>query len=184
MRNLKMKWMTTCFLATALVTTGLAQTPPQGKGPAASVGIFAYPAKEQKPEQQAKDESECYDWSKQQTGFDPSAPPPPPPAQPAQPEQAAQGGQRARGAVKGAAAGAVIGEVANNDASEGAAIGATAGVVAGGRQARQQKAQQQQQAQAQTQASAEQAKASQQAQLDAFKRGMSACLESRGYTVK
>jgi hypothetical protein len=58
------------------------------------------------------------------------------------------------------------------------------GVVAGGRQARKAQEQQKEAAAQQQQASAEQAKASQQALADTFKKGMSACLESRGYTVK
>ena len=171
-----------CVIATAAVAQG---TPPPGKSLAASAGIFAYPAKGQPAEKQTLDEGECYSWAKQESGYDPMAPAPPPaPAQAAQPAQPAQGGQRARGAVRGAAAGAVIGEVADNDASQGAAVGATVGVLAGGRQARQAKAQQQQQAQAQTQASTEQAKAAQQELANSFKRGMTACLEARGYTVK
>ena len=77
-----------------------------------------------------------------------------------------------------------IGEVANNDASEGAAIGATAGVVAGGRQARKNRQAQEEKAAEATAANADAAKAAGQQQLDTFKRGMGACLEGRGYTVK
>ena len=90
-------------------------------------------------------------------------------------------GERAKGAVRGAAAGAVIGEVANNDAGEGAATGAAVGVVAGGHRTRQ--ARRTEQANAQEQAKAD-ASATQQAQADTFKRGISGCLESRGYTIK
>jgi hypothetical protein len=42
-----------------------------------SLGIMVFPAKGQTPEQQGKDESDCYVWAKQQTGYDPVAPPPP-----------------------------------------------------------------------------------------------------------
>ena len=46
----------------------------------AAAGVFAqqivYPAKGQTPDQQKKDESECYTWAVQQTGFDPAKPPP------------------------------------------------------------------------------------------------------------
>ncbi len=171
-----------CFVITVAIGQS---TPPPGKSLAASAGVFAYPAMGQTAEKQTLDEGECYNWAKEQSGYDPLSPPPPPaPAQAAAPAQPAQGGQRARGAVRGAAAGAVIGEVADNDAGKGAAVGATVGVVAGGRQARQAEAQQQQQAEAQAQASTEQAKAAQQELAASFKRGMSACLESRGYTVK
>jgi hypothetical protein len=172
-------------VAIGAITPAFAQTsPPPGKTLAASAGVLAYPSKNQTPEQQTKDEAECYNWSKQQSGYDPMSPPSAPvPAQASQPEPAATGA-RAKGAVKGAAAGAVIGEVADNDAGGGAAVGATVGVLAGGRQARKAKAQQEQQAAAQTQASAEQAKAAQQKLADTFKSGMSVCLESRGYAVK
>ena len=173
-------------LAGGMITTASAQNPaPQGKTLAASAGVFAYPSKGQKPEQQAQDEAECYNWSKQQSGYDPMSPPPAPAAaQPAQAQQPAADGSRAKGALRGAAAGAIIGEVADNDAGKGAAIGATAGVLAGGRKSRMAQSQKQQQAQSQQQASAEQAKAQQQALADSFKRGMSVCLEARGYAVK
>jgi hypothetical protein len=180
----------TLQIAAAILLSGamapaIAQTPPPaGKSLAASAGILAYPSKNQTPEQQTKDESECYNWSKQQTGFDPMAPAPPPAVAAPPAEQSAATGARAKGAVRGAAAGAVIGEVADNDAGGGAAAGAAVGVVAGGRQARKAKEQQAQQAQAQAQASTEQAKAAQQKLADSFKNGMSVCLESRGYTVK
>ncbi|MET0658577.1 MAG: YMGG-like glycine zipper-containing protein [Steroidobacteraceae bacterium] len=169
-----------------LVTTASAQAPPpQGKSLAASAGVFAYPTKGQKPDKQAQDEAECYNWSKQQSGYDPMSPPPPPaPAQAAEVPKSTSDGSRARGALRGAAAGAVIGEVAGNDAGKGAAIGATAGVLAGGRQNRMAQSQKQQQAEQQAQADAAQTAAAQQQLADAFKKGMSVCLEARGYTVK
>ena len=177
------QWLAMGLLAAA-ASAGAQQAPP-APSVAASVGVLAYPAKGQTAAQQTTDETECYDWSKTQSGYDPKAPPPAPaPAQAAAAEQPAATGARARGAVRGAAAGAVIGEVADNDAGGGAAVGATVGVVAGGRQARKAQEQQKQAAAQQQQASAEQAKASQQALADTFKKGMSACLESRGYTVK
>ncbi|MBS0344032.1 MAG: hypothetical protein JSS56_26300, partial [Proteobacteria bacterium] len=48
---------------------------------------YVYPAKGQSPDQQKKDESACYSWAVQQSGFDP-AKPPPPTAAPAQPTTA------------------------------------------------------------------------------------------------
>jgi len=46
---------------------------------AAPVGAqqYVYPAKGQTPEKQKSDESACYTWAVQQTGFDPAKPPPP-----------------------------------------------------------------------------------------------------------
>jgi len=180
--------VTSGLLACALTAPAWAQAPPPatGKTLAASAGVFAYPAKGQKPDQQAKDEAECYNWSKTQSGYDPMAPAPAPaPVQTAaQPQGPVADGSRARGALRGAAAGAIIGEVANDDAGKGAAIGATAGVLAGGRQSRMAQAQKQQQATQQAQASESQAKAAQGELASAFKRGMSVCLEARNYTVK
>ena len=147
---------------------------------AAQNGIFAFPAKGQDAVQQAKDESECYDWTKAQTGHDPAAPKP---VEVAKAEETDSGpsGERVKGAARGAAAGAVIGEVADDDASEGAKVGAAAGVVAGGHRTR--KARRDQREQAEQQVAAD-TKAAEQQRTDTFKRGFSGCLESRGYTVK
>ncbi len=121
--------------------------------PAAALGLFVYPAKAQDAAQQSKDETECYDWSKTQSGFDPAAPAPAAPAAAAPAEKQGPGGERIKGAARGAAAGAVIGEVADNDASQGAEVGAAAGVLAGGRQARKNRSAQEEQAQASAKAS-------------------------------
>ncbi|MET0657580.1 MAG: hypothetical protein ABW110_05410, partial [Steroidobacteraceae bacterium] len=108
----------------AMTYAALAQAPPpastQGKSLAASAGVLAYPAKGQKPDKQAQDEAECYNWSKQQSGYDPMSPPPAAaPAQAASVPESSADGSRAKGALRGAAAGAVIGEVAGNDAGKG-----------------------------------------------------------------
>src|SRR5215469_13101965 len=53
------------------------QATPAGSGsPAAKIGLFVYPQKNQSQEQQANDESTCYASAQQQTGIDPSAAPP------------------------------------------------------------------------------------------------------------
>jgi hypothetical protein len=162
------------------------------KLPSTSLGIVVFPAKGQTPDLQGKDESECYAWSKGQTGVDPLAPPAPAPqpaqaaaAQPAQPaaEQPADR-SRLRGAARGAAAGAVIGEVANDDAGEGAAIGATAGVLKGGAEKRHAQAAAKQQAAQQQQAATQQSQQATADQKALFGKGFGTCLEARGYTVK
>jgi hypothetical protein len=153
--------------------------------PASSVGLFVYPTKNQDAAQQSTDETQCYDWSRTQNGFDPAAPAPAAaPAKTAEAEKQGPGGERVKGAARGAAAGAVIGEVADNDASQGAEVGAAAGVLAGGRQAGKNRQAQEQQAEQTAQANEDSAKAAQQQKVDTFKRGMSACLEARGYSVK
>jgi hypothetical protein len=145
--------------------------PPPTKTLSQNLGVMVFPAKGQAPDQQGKDESECYGWSKQQTGFDPAAPPPPAAA----PAPAKKGGA-VKGAAKGAAGGAAVGAIAG-DAGEGAAIGATVGAVKGRKDQKKDAAAAQQQAQQQAQAAG-------QAQMDQFKKGFSACLEGKGYTAK
>ncbi|HKD59672.1 MAG TPA: glycine zipper domain-containing protein [Terracidiphilus sp.] len=152
-------------------SSGAAASPP--KSPAQAVGLFVYPQKEQDSTLQSKDEKECYDSAKQQSGIDPANLAAS--TQPAQPSNAPSGGG-VKGAAGGAAAGAAVGAIAG-DAGTGAAAGATAGAIHGRRQQKKAKKQAQQQAQ-QQQASA------QQQNLDTFKRAMSACLDSRGYSVK
>lgn len=162
-----------------------AQAAPPTKPLSTSLGVVVFPAKGQSAQKQSQDEGECYAWSKGQTGVDPMAPAAatPPPGQAAA-EQPGRDGSRLRGAARGAAAGAVIGEVANDDAGEGAAIGATAGVLAGGRQSRQQKKQAAEQAEQQQQQVAQQQQAASNEQLDLFRKGFAACLESKDYSVK
>jgi len=162
----------TCFaLAQAPVTASTQpQATPAQKSPSAQIGLFVYPQKQQTPEQQAKDENECYSSAQKQTGIDPKAPPPPP-----QQAQQKKGGA-VKGAAKGSAGGAAVGAIAG-DAGEGAAIGATVGAVHGRRQQKKANKQAEQQAQQQTQAQ-------QQGQLDTFRRAFSACIDSKGYSVK
>ena len=155
---------------------------------------IVYPAKNQTPQQQQKDEGECATWAKQTTGIDPAvvaaAPVTPAPAttSTAEPEKSSgPKGQRAKGAAKGAAAGAVIGEVADNDADQGAATGAAVGAIAGGSRARRDRREQEdqatKQAAGQQQAAEHQVAAEKQQQLDTYGRARSACLEGRGYVL-
>ena len=136
-----------------------------------SLGLTVFPAKSQTPEQQQKDESECYVWAKGQTNYDPAAPPPTPTAVPAQKQK----GGAARGAARGAAGGAAVGAVAG-DAETGAAAGATAGAIKGRRQ---QKASDKQ--------ATEQAKGNQAAAAagpkEQYKKAFQTCLQGKGYTV-
>jgi hypothetical protein len=128
-----------------------------------------YPSKGQSPQQQSRDDGECYAWAKQNTGIDPAKV-----AQTAPPQEtgpATGGGERVQGAARGAVGGLAIGAIAG-DAGQGAAIGAVVGTMAGGRQARQnQSARNQQSAQ------------SQQDQINTFYRSYGACMQGRGYTV-
>lgn len=125
-----------------------------------------YPAQNQSPEQQAKDEAQCQQWAIDQSGYDPAHPPV---AAQAQAAPVAGSGSRARGALRGAA----VAEIAGGDAGKGAAVGAVGGGV---RQRNQNRA-----AASQANAAAEQQV---QASESAFANARAACLEGRGYTVK
>jgi hypothetical protein len=162
---------------------------------AQKVGLYVFPGKNQTRDQQLIDESECYDLAQQQSGVNPEMAAPGAPSsaeiQAAQAQGAASApqakGGRARGAARGAAGGAMIGAIAG-DAGKGAAIGATMGTVRGGRQQRQANAaakeQSAGQAGAQVQQQYKQQKSAYDQQIGNFKRAFSACLDSRGYSVK
>jgi hypothetical protein len=146
------------------------------------LGVFVYPAKGQKPEQQQKDETECYTWAGSQTGIDPTAPATAAAPTPEKVDNPANGA-RVAGAAKGAAAGAVVGAVAG-DAGKGAAVGATAGTIRGGvKKRRGKKAAEEQQKQAAAQAQ-QQAAATDTQKMETFKKAYSACVKGRGYTAQ
>jgi hypothetical protein len=157
--------------------------------------MFVYPRNNQSNDQQLRDEYACYTTVQQQTGINPDIPAPSGASsaqvQAAQQQAAAnapqaQGG-RVRGAARGAAGGAMVGAITGN-AGRGAAVGATVGTVRGGRKQRQANEQSQQQAAqsagAQVQQQSRQAQAAYNKQMDTFKRGFSACMDARGYSVK
>ena len=175
-------------LVAGLALPALAQSvaPPSGqKTLAATMNVYAFPSKGQTPEQQSKDEAECYQWAVSNTGTDPFQLQKQAEQQKAQTEQQKQQAQSAgqgagaAGAVKGAAAGALIGSI-SGDAGQGAAIGATAGVVAGRRKAKAAQAQATQQAEQ----SGQQAQAATAEQMNNFKKAFGVCLEAKGYMVK
>ena len=136
--------------------------------PALAQDLFVYPARNQTPEQMARDKEECHDWSVQQTGVDPvkmaaeaQAPP----------KSGAGAGGAVGGAAMGAARGAISGE-AGAGAIQGIGIGRLVHAV---RARRQMEEQQENQAKEQQQ---------RQAQLQKYDRAFGACLTGRGYTVQ
>ena len=133
--------------------------------------LMVYPNEGQDKETQDMDNFQCYGWARDQSGFDPMAPPTatrPPPEQ-----QAKQGGV-GRGALRGAAVGGIV------SGSSGAKKGAAAGAAVGGmRRADQNR----QQAQAQQNWEQEQAAIYQQGRTN-YNRAFAACMEGRGYTVR
>jgi len=134
-----------------------------------------YPSQGQSNEQVEKDKYECYNWAKQESGFDPmkvptatSAPPP------KQSEGPGAVGGAARGAVGGLAVGAIAG-----DKKKGAKIGAASGGLVGGMKRNDAKKQnKKQQQQWEKQETANYAN-----QRNNYNRAYSACLGGRGYTV-
>src|SRR5436305_12788927 len=184
--------MTLCFasplLAQSPSASGATSAPPAtqqsqaASSPAQSIGMFAYPKKQQTADQQLKDENECFASAKQQSGIDPQAPPPATKTeeqkkaeQQAAADNAKQAkGGRVKGAARGDAGGAAIGAIADDEAGKGASTGAVAGTMAGGaKQRRANKASKEQAAQAtaqQQQQQEAQAKATHQQGIDAFKR--------------
>lgn len=170
-------------------------TPPPTFSAADKLHMFAFAKNNQSSDQQLRDESDCYSQVKQQTGINPEAAAPAPPSaadvQAAQ-QQAAENapqakGGRLRGAARGALGGAAIGGIAG-DAGKGAAVGAVVGTMRGGKQQRQANEQSKQEAAnsatAQTQQQYNQTKAAYDQQMSTFKRGFSACMDARGYSIK
>ncbi len=137
--------------------------------------IFIYPAQGQSAEQQEKDKFECYQWAKQQTGFDPMKRPD---VAAAPMEPAPKQGGVVKGAARGAAIGAVGGAI-GGDAGKGAAVGAGVGAVGGGMRRRHATREHEAKQQA-----AEQAAKDQYAQArGAWERAAKTCLQGKGYTV-
>ena len=152
---------------------GQAQTASQPpKSLASSMGVYVYPRSNQGQAQQQKDEGECYGWAKQQTGIDPTAPPPEPSKQQAQVPKGGAAKRAAAGAAGGTAVGAITG-----DAGQGAAAGAAVGAMRGRRAQKKAEKQVEQQAKANAQAT-------QKSRMDTFRNAFSACMDARQYSVK
>ena len=163
-----MKTMFISGFALFLATGAFAQTnTPPIKGMASTVGLYVYPKNHQTNTQQLTDESQCYSNAKSQTGYDPNAT-----TTAAKPEDKKSGDKPV---AKGAARGAVISGATGGDPAAGARRGAIIGSV---------KAKREEKKEADQQKQADAAKTASQQSLDNFKRSLSACLDSRGYSVK
>lgn len=160
----KTRWILSGITVLALVGTQVVITPE-----CVAQEPIVYPSKGQGADQREKDKYECYQWSRQQTGFDPMQPAT---AQAPAPEQR---GGALRGAAGGALLGTAVGAIAG-DAGTGAAIGAASGGIIGGARRRQSTKSQEQLAQ--------QEQAGYAQQRNQYDRAWSACMEGRGYTVK
>jgi hypothetical protein len=134
--------------------------------------LMIYPSGNQTPEQQEQDQFTCYRWAKDQSGFDPIAPPTvtePPPQQ-----QAKKGGV-GRGLIRGAAIGVIVGD-SSSSAKKGAAAGAAIGGMRRRDQKRKEEAARQQWEQEQQHIYAE--------NRNRYNRAYAACLEGKDYTVR
>ena len=144
-------------------------------GSAFAQELIIFPAKEQSKEQMEKDKFSCYQWARDETGFDPmkvptaSAPPP---------QEQAQKGGALKGAAVGAGAGALIkrGGSRSKGAATGAVVGGLLGAVSTASQRRSDEQARQQWEQEQVAQYAQ--------QRNTYNRAYSACLESKGYTVR
>ncbi len=137
-----------------------------------SLGLYVFPSNNQDNATQEADETACFKWAKEQSGYDPINPT----KYVAAEVDSSPDGSAVRGAARGAAAGAAIGAIAG-DTGEGAAIGAVVGGLRG-RRAKKVGDQQQQQAN-----SAAASTASTNAAND-YNKAFTACMEGKGYTVK
>ena len=130
--------------------------------------LMIFPNADQAPEQQEQDKFACYSWAKDQSDFDPMAPPT---ATEPPPQQQAKKGGVGKGLVRGAAVGAIAG-----DAGKGAAAGAAIGGMRRQDQKRKEAAARQQWEQEQQRIYA--------ANRNRYNRAYSACLEGKNYTVR
>ena len=130
--------------------------------------LMIFPNADQSAEQQEQDKYACYSWAKDQSGFDPMAPPT---ATEPPPQTETKKGGVGRGAVRGAAVGAIAG-----DAGKGAAAGAAVGGMRRQDQKRKEAAAREQWEQEQQQIYAE--------NRNRYNRAYAACLEGKDYTVR
>lgn len=143
--------------------------------------VYFYPKAGQTPEQQSRDQYDCYNWAIKQTGFDPGQSPIPKDDRVRVVPMPPPGHDTATLAIAGAVLGALIG--GPRHAGQGALIGAAGGAIAGSASdaSRMEAARQQEEAY-------NARNRLQDARLDekafGFRRAMSACLEGRGYTVR
>jgi len=138
--------------------------------------LYAYPNQGQSQEQQDKDQYECFNWSKQQSGFDPMAMPT---ASAPAPSNKSTGPGLLGGAAIGGGAGAIGGAITGGSAGKGALIGAGLGGLLGGLTSNSQKNKNQQK---HKDWERQQAGQYQQGRSN-YNRAYSACMTGRGYTV-
>jgi len=165
-----MKKVNTLFTI-AILLVGITSSFAQSNGLAKSIGVYVFPNEKQDATTQNKDESDCYKWAMDQTGYDPMNPP----TVTANKVDTSPNGAAVMGSAKGAAAGAAIGSV-GGEMGKGAAVGAMVGGIRGRRAKKGADANQQQ-------ANNNAAAAKSKEMATDYKRAFSTCLEAKGYTV-
>lgn len=160
------------ILSFVLLSFGVCNLQAQSSSISRSLGLYVFPAEGQDAAQQDADETECFKWAKQQSGYDPMNPT----VAVAQDVDRSPDGRAIGGAARGAAGGAAIGAIAG-DAGTGAAIGA---VVGGVRGRRSKVVGDEMQQQANNQAAAAETKRLAQDYNKAF----TACMQGKGYKVQ
>jgi Glycine zipper 2TM domain len=153
--------------------------PPQVQAPPPpNTEVYAYPLRDQTPQQQDRDHYECSRWAVQQTGFDPSAPG----VAPAQRVHVVPAGPPpGTGTAIGAVSGAFLGAAIANPYQ--AAAGALAGAVVGGAIGTAVDAANAQQTHT-VLVTDRHALAAQEQHAANYRRAISACLDARGYSVR
>lgn len=141
-------------------------------GQAGSQDVFIYPQKGQSAEQQNKDEYECYQWARENSGFDPMAAP-----ATSSPRPRTQ--EKSHGALKGAGVGVVGGALLGSSSKTTRRAAAAGGLIGGVRQSSANRETERQQQEWQQRESANYSN-----NRNNYNRAYSACLEGRGYTVK
>ncbi len=158
------------ILLMAIIFCGFQQV--EAQSIAKGLGMYIFPSDGQDQATQDADETACYKWAIQQTGYDPLNPPT---VHAAQVDTSADGAA-VRGAARGAAGGAAIGAIAG-DTGQGAAIGAVVGGLRGRRAKKGGDAAQQQ--------ANNQAAVAKSDELEAdYKKAFAVCMEGKGYTIK
>jgi hypothetical protein len=165
---------TTRYLVTAVFGVALSAA-----SAASAAEHYVYPQKGQSPQQQEKDQFECYGWAKGQSGFDPMAPPTTRTGPPKR-EGGSVAGGAAGGAVAGAAVGTVAGAIRGKQVGKSAAVGAGTGGLMGGMGAAGRNAKDEQNLRDWEQREA----TTYMRHRSEYNRAYAACLEGRGYTVK
>jgi len=150
--------------------------------------LFAYPQKDQSPEQHRQDDRACHGWATQSTGFDPAAAARELNQIPLRAEAppAVDTGSQGKRAAKGAARGSIVG-VLTGAPIRGAVVGATTSTLFGRRKQRkaeQERAAWEQNQQQQIERERAAAEAEYRYGMEDHRRAFTACMQARGYLVR